>query len=298
MNVDALVYLTASGCSVLVDLSAGRLPAIQHWGADLGRLTEEQARAISSAQQPVVGWNQVDVPIRLAVLPEHHTGWVGRPGLSGSRAGRSWSTKFNVRHASLDGSALGSYATAGPAVLTVVATDDEARLELTVTMQLLASGLLRCRAAVTNTAVEAFQIDDLVLAYPLPAQATELLDFAGRWGKERVPQRTPFDVGMRLREGRKGRTGADAATVLHAGTDGFGFGGVATTSTTPSGRSTAVGSSGAGSYCCQARYAWLRVRPTKARGSTARTAPDWTGPPDASTNTSGKPTRAWRSLDR
>ena len=51
----------------------------------------------------------------------------------------------------------------------------------------------------------------------------ELLDLSGRWGRERSPQRRGFTVGVHLREGRRGRTGADAATVLHAGTPGFGF---------------------------------------------------------------------------
>jgi alpha-galactosidase len=224
MSVDAYVYLTASGCSVLVDLTGGRLPAIQYWGTDLGALTEDQARAAAEAQYPVVGVNQVDKPVRLALLPEHHTGWVGRPGLSGSRAGRAWSTKFEVRSAHVSGSPVRTFAAAGPAVLEVTATDAEACLDLTLILELLPSGLLRSRAAVTNSAVEPFQVDGLALAYRMPAHATELLDFAGRWARERVPQRAPFDVGIRLREGRRGRTGPDAAMVLHAGTAGFGFG--------------------------------------------------------------------------
>ena len=39
-----------------------------------------------------------------------------------------------------------------------------------------------------------------------------------------MPQRRPFRTGTHLRENRKGRTGADSAYVLHAGTAGFGFG--------------------------------------------------------------------------
>ncbi len=42
-------------------------------------------------------------------------------------------------------------------------------------------------------------------------------------GQERVPQRSAFVVGSHVREGRHGRTGADAATVLVAGEPGFGF---------------------------------------------------------------------------
>ena len=90
---------------------------------------------------------------------------------------------------------------------------------------MLSTGLLRTRASLTSTAPDAspYQLDDLVIAYPVPAEAAELLDFTGRWAHERQPQRSTFRVGAHVREGRHGRTGGDAAYVLHAGTPGFGF---------------------------------------------------------------------------
>jgi len=81
------------------------------------------------------------------------------------------------------------------------------------------------RARLTNAAGDAYGLQDLVLALPVPAVAREVLDLAGRWGKERTPQRRGLDVGVHLREGRRGRTGADAATLLHVGTPGFDFAG-------------------------------------------------------------------------
>lgn len=83
--------------------------------------------------------------------------------------------------------------------------------------------MLRCRATLTNTGAEPYQLDDLVLAYPVPQQANEILDLAGRWTKERIPQRRGFTVGTHLRENRRGRTGADSAYLLHVGAAGFGF---------------------------------------------------------------------------
>ncbi len=220
------VHLSTADCSVLLDLTDGALPAIVHWGAPLGDLAVDTATALVLANVPLIGINTVDQPIRLAILPEHHTGYVGRPGLSGSRAGAAWSPRFTVTSAAVDGVAVEDLHQGGPGRLVVTAEDAESALSLTLDLELLPSGLLRARATLANNATgadAAYGLEDLVLAFPVPAQATEILDFAGRWGKERVPQRRPFSVGAQTREGRKGRTGADAATVLHAGTSGFGF---------------------------------------------------------------------------
>ncbi len=243
-SVNAYVVMRAEGISVVLDLTAGRLPAIVHWGADLGELSRADVAALALGGVHPIAPNLVDEPIRVAVLPEHHTGWVGRPGLSGSRAGRDWSPRFtatNLRLVELveaelveaelvdppatttDPSAP-SLLALGVGAVEVTATDEVAGLELILTIELTAGGLLRSRAGLTNTGAGSYQLDDLTLAYPVPPVAAELMDFAGRWGKERVPQRQAFTMGAHVREGRKGRTGADAATVLHAGTTGFGFG--------------------------------------------------------------------------
>ncbi len=228
--VNAYVVMRTEGLCVVLDLTAGRLPAILHWGADLGRLSGDDVAALALAGVPPIAINNVDEPVRVAVLPEHHTGWVGRPGLSGSRSGRDWSPRFTTTSLRVDDVAVAASAeqpalvTTATAVVEVTATDDLAGLGLTLEIELTAGGLLRSRAGLTNTGTDDYQLDDLLLAYPVPPVASELLDFAGRWGKERFPQRRALTVGAHVREGRKGRTGADAATVLHAGTAGFGFG--------------------------------------------------------------------------
>ncbi len=226
-ETQVFALLRADDVSVVLDLCDAKLPAIAHWGTDLGELTAADAAALVSAGVHPIVANIVDEPLRLAMLPEHHTGWVGRPGLSGSRGGRAWSPKFVVTAIEADGS---SVASAGdePVLITasrvsVVATDEAAGLVLRLHLELTPSGLLRTRAELANTGTDDYQLNDLVLAYPVPATARELLDLAGRWGRERVPQRREFTVGTHLREGRKGRTGADAATVLHAGVPGFSF---------------------------------------------------------------------------
>lgn len=218
-----LLHLQAEGVSLLVDVGHGELPSIVHWGPSLGELEETVARSLVLAQVPLIGPNALDEPVRLCVLPALNAGWTGRPGLAGSRGGRGWSPRFRTSSVCLDGSPVDGFTAAGPGVVEVAALDEETELELLLTLELLPSGLLRGRARLTNRGAEDYTVDDLVLAYPVPAEAGELLDLAGRWGHERVPQRRAFTVGTHLREGRKGRTGADSATLLHAGTPGFGF---------------------------------------------------------------------------
>lgn len=226
---NARLVLRAEGVGLVVDIAAGGLPSVVHWGADLGSLTDDEVHALTVAGVSPVAANLVDEPVRVSLLPEHWTGWVGRPGLSGSRNGRDWSPKFTATSVRLNGTPVAPGAEApavaraeGPAVVEVDAVDEVARLALTVDVELTVGGLVRTRAALTNTG-DTYQLDDLVLALPLPAVAREILDLAGRWGKERIPQRRELTVGVHLREGRKGRTGPDAATVLHVGVPGFGF---------------------------------------------------------------------------
>jgi alpha-galactosidase len=221
-HADAVVAATAAGVTVLVDARAGRLPAITYWGAELPGLDEAQAHALITAHEGVSGTNAVEPRPRVAVLPEHHTGWTGRPGLRGSFAGAGWSPAFTVTSVTVDGAPVAGFAATGPAAVVAEATDDTGRLGLRLTCELLPSGLLRARAAV-RAHTGGYEVGDLVLAFPVPPEATELLDFAGRHNLERVPQRGPFRTGLHLRENRKGRTGADAAYVLHAGAAGFGF---------------------------------------------------------------------------
>lgn len=227
---DALVHLTAAGVSLVLDCTDGRLPAVVHWGAALGELSpDDLAALVESGREPVVS-NAVDEPIRLAVLPEPHAGWSGKPGISGHRDGNDWSPRFTTTSLRVDhgptGQAQGhrdDQDHAGGGSVVVDAADPTAQLAVRLRIELLPSGLVRTRAAVTNTGPGTYTVDDVTVALPIPARAREVLDFAGRWGKERTPQRSELVVGIHEREGRKGRTGADAATVLSVGVPGFGF---------------------------------------------------------------------------
>ncbi len=211
MIVPVPLHLRAGGVSLLIDLGGGRLPRIAHWGADLGPLPDAELAALVSAATPQRVTNSPDAVVPVSVLPEQSLGWLGTPGVTGHRDGAAFSTAFEVAATSVDGSRV-----------TVGARDAAAGLALRLEIELTAAGLVRQRAAITNER-DAFTLDGVLLTLPVPTEAAELLDLTGRHLRERIPQRQPFTVGTRLRDNRRGRTGADAALVMVAGAAGFGF---------------------------------------------------------------------------
>jgi alpha-galactosidase len=209
--------LEAAATSVVVDLGGG-IPRILHWGPRLhaGQMDEAFLRTLAESQH---GADGLAPDQRLpALLPEQSAGWFGTPGLEGHRSGTTFSTRFR---------SLGTEVHEGRGaeqVLTARAVDADAELELTTTLELTPQGVIRVRAALTNVAgSDHYTVNAVRLALPVPVDAQEILDFTGRHLRERTPQRLPFSVGTHLREGRRGRTGSDAAFLLAAGTPGFGF---------------------------------------------------------------------------
>ena len=224
MTAQLRFALRAGGVCLALDASAGRLPAVLHWGADLGELDAAAFDGLAAATAPSIAPNEPDVPVRVALVPEVSTGWMGRPGLTGSRGGRDWSPRWQVVSVTAGGEPVPDAATLGPAAVRVEAEDADAGLTLVLEIELTAQGLVRTRAALRNEGADDYEVSELMVALPVPRRARELLDLTGSWGSERHPQRGPILVGEHRREGRHGRTGADAPTVLHVGVPGFGFG--------------------------------------------------------------------------
>ncbi|MEV0569466.1 alpha-galactosidase [Dactylosporangium sp. NPDC050588] len=221
-EADGLVYLEAAGVGLALDCRGRRLPRILHWGRALTRVSASDLEELALLLVPATVPNSLDVPAQVAILPEQATGWFGLPGLRGHRDGRQWSPRFDTHQVSCYAGA-GAGAGAGGEVV-VRSTDAACHLSLEIRIELTASGVLRVRAVLRNTdAEQRYTLDGLVIALPVPNAATELLDLTGRWGRERSPQRRPFSAGTHLRDGRRGRTGSDAAFVLVAGEPGFGF---------------------------------------------------------------------------
>ncbi|HEY2266069.1 MAG TPA: alpha-galactosidase [Streptosporangiaceae bacterium] len=155
------------------------------------------------------------------LLPEHGAGWFGRPGLAGHRlgnagepaAGRDWSPLFRPGRIEHDGSRA-----------RIEARDIEAGLGLVTELEAVPGGAIRARHTIANLGRQPYLVDSLEVVFPLPGRVGEVLDFTGRQTAERIPQRHPVGDGLWLREGRRGHTGHDSATVLVAGVPGFTFG--------------------------------------------------------------------------
>jgi alpha-galactosidase len=213
------LHWRAGGVSLVLDCSGPLLPRVLYWGADLFDNSAPELAGLAVAAAPQRVSNNVDELVPVSVLPEQSVGWIGTPGVTGHRDGAAFSTLFAVHR-------VAEEPADGPigCRLTVTARDDAAGLSLLLELEMTQSGLVRQRATLTNEdTASTFTLDGVLLTLPVPTEAVELLDFTGRHLRERVPQRQPFTVGTRLRENRRGRTGADASIVLAAGSPGFGF---------------------------------------------------------------------------
>lgn len=206
------VHLRVAGVSLVLAGAGNGLPEILYWGGDIGQPSTDELAELHRAAELVPMPNDVDQPVPGGLAREHAAGWTGRPGLSGHRDGTAWSPWFT----------LTDLVVIDERRVAASGTDHQAGLDIEFVLELLPSGLLRQCATVTATGGP-FTVERLSLTCPVPAVATELLDLAGRWGRERAPQRMPFVVGVHSRENRRGRTGPDAPLLLAAGTAGFGF---------------------------------------------------------------------------
>lgn len=202
-----MIHLRGRGTDMVVDLSHG-VPQVMHWGPQLSELDE--AGVAAATQRPVVH-AAPDVVAPISVVPEHGSGFPGRPGLLGSRpGGRDWAPRFRPAGHTLDG-----------AQLTVEARDDVACLALTTVMAL--DHALSVRVELTNLSPdEAYRLDGLSITVPLPERACELLTFTGRWSGEFQMDRTPWLRGAHTAENRRGRTSHEHPPLVFAGIRGFG----------------------------------------------------------------------------
>ena len=207
-----LIHLTGARTSVVVDVSTG-VPTLRHWGAALDPATNLDA-AFAAISRPLSN-GVLDVEPPISLVPEHGSGFPGRPGLAGHRrGGRDWSARVGPLSHDLT-------VEVGISTLVTVATDPVARL--TITTRITLGEVLTIRHTLRNDHdSERYLFDRLDTTLPLPAQARELMQFTGRWARELHPYRQPFDHGAVTHENRTGRTSHEHVPLVFAGTTGFG----------------------------------------------------------------------------
>ena len=202
-----MIHLRGRGADVVVDLSHGA-PQIVHWGAPL---SEPDGSALEAALERPRVHAAPDTVAPVSVVPEHGSGFPGRPGLLGSRPdGRDWAPRFRPARHALDGGRL-----------TVEALDEVAGLALTTTLSL--DHALSVRVEVANLSPdEPYRLDGMSITLPVPARASELLTLGGRWGREFQVRRTSWSWGAHTVENRRGRTSHEHPPLVFAGDAGFG----------------------------------------------------------------------------
>ena len=213
-------HLRAAGTSFVLDARGMAVPVILHWGADLGDLSFGALESLGDALVPAVGPSSIDTPLRLSVLPHLAEGWSQRPGISGYHEGVVPTALGQLPAPAFTLSS--SHSTADSIELTLD-SDAASALSVRVSITLGADGVLTQQLSVTNTGDSLYSLTSLDATLPLPARARELLDFTGRWPRERQPQRRTIAHGAWSRDARHGRPGHDAAFLSVAGTPGFGF---------------------------------------------------------------------------
>jgi alpha-galactosidase len=185
------------------------VPAVVHWGRDLGDLSGAALTAVAGAQTPATGPSSIDTPLRLTIVPALADGWSGRPGVAFGDA------------AILPASPHATSTSRVGDTLTVVTGWGAA--EITTRVALSSEGVLTLRTTVRNSGSTPLALTSAAAVLPVPARAREVLDFTGRWVHEREPQRLTPGHGVWLRETRHGRGGHDSPFLMAAGTPGFDF---------------------------------------------------------------------------
>ena len=183
--------LTSPTAELIVEVIDGSL-VFSHWGAPIGPVSQDLSRAqISSVTNS--GFDTVQNP---GVMREASRGFLGRSSLSGHRNGKAWSSHFVVETFNVNESQI-----------SVSLTDSYAELALTYLCSMDQFGVLTLQIELLNNGSSQYTVNEFIYWLPLPQEAKQSLDFAGRWSNERQPQRRDIATGTWVRDSREGRSG-------------------------------------------------------------------------------------------
>lgn len=203
-----VVLLRGGGVSVLIDASGPEQPEIVYWGADLGDVGEGGRVAAVQAWRRGTPSSVQDEPLRVGLVPGGAAGYRLTPGLQAVR-GRSAVNCLPVPVSVAADETAGRFS--------CTSRDAYLGLELTSDLHLDEHGVLSASNSVRNVGAGPLDLVALRVTLPLPAEAEEILDFTGKWSKERVEQRHAVRFGTWSRQSRLGRPGAGSAFLTMVG---------------------------------------------------------------------------------
>ncbi len=202
----------------MLDARGTAVPRLVHWGRDLGDAEVDMLELVAAAL-PAVAPSSPDLPLVPSVLAGPAEGWSGFPALIAHRVGaRPARLPMRIRRAAVTQPDEQSLS------IKLLAHDDHGPL-LTVGWhaRLSPEGVITIALDARAEASEGVELHRLAATLPVPARASDLLDFSGLWAGERRPQRGAVRDGLHLRDQRRGRPGHDAPFLTVLGTPGFGF---------------------------------------------------------------------------
>jgi alpha-galactosidase len=220
-GIGAVLHLRANGTSLVVD-AAGQVPEVLHWGAGLGPLSDADLLSLRATAEAAVLNNAPDSPRRFSVWPGEQDGWEGTSAQDGQLTGRAPAARPRAERVQFqsDGEDGGCVA--------IELVEDDLGLTGVIRFTMDRFGVITVERELTKTSDDPFAAHDYtVLALralmPLPERATDLLDFTGKWCRERAPQRGTIRFGSHARRSRRGKPGHDAPFLMVAGTADLSF---------------------------------------------------------------------------
>ncbi|WP_309065687.1 alpha-galactosidase [Microbacterium sp.] len=196
--------LRRDGVSVAFRLADDGLPAILHWGADLGdgALPADELDLVTSRQTAP---GTLDAAWRVPIVPQEADGWAGAPGLLVTRDGLPVFPRWRMHDIEQLESGL-----------VFDARDEAAGLTLRSSVQLVEGGLVLVEHEVRNDGESDLDVSRLDAILPVPKRAEKLTTYGGRWTGEKQPTTYDMPPGSTQRESRRGRGGHDAPWVAMA----------------------------------------------------------------------------------
>lgn len=212
MPIESLL-LSNGGISLVLAWTGNEVPEVVHWGA---AISAHAAKEIAGTALQGIFLSSPLERRRFSILPMESESWTGLPGLEGHVASMATAPRFRMTSHSAANSAVEFELGDATHGLTVLAS-------IAVTIEGIVDVSYRITYAGSPAQVGSYDVRALRCVLPVPERASQIVDFTGRWARERTKQQTPLTNGVHLRQSRRGRPGHDSAFLTIAATPDLRF---------------------------------------------------------------------------